>query len=862
MNLDRAGGAARYNRVVRGLALLTAGFSVALATPRPASARTATSVAGPGEGVLLVAKGGGAAASRGDALPASGTHVAAYIAGFAAQVKVRQTFNNPFDRPLEAVYVFPLPHEAAVSDVEVRVGDRRIRSEIKTRAEAAEIFARARREGRTAALLEQERPNVFTQSVTNIPPGADVVVEIVYDLALDYQGGAYQFVYPMVVGPRHVPGKPTGKRPSGHGTAPDTDQVPDGSRVTPPTLPPGQRSGRNVTLEVAIDPGKRIRVIDSPTHAIAVDREEEGTQVVVKLVGRDRIPNKDFVLRYRLADAAPVATALAHAAEAGPGTFALMVEPPRPARAHPVAPKELVFLIDTSGSMRGESLERIKQVMRHALGNLNRRDTFRIVTFAGDTGGLGPRPVANTAGDRRRALAAIDRLEAAGKTELLAGIAAVLSAPVPRGRLRVVCLLSDGFVANEKAVLAEVERAIGPGTRLFTLGVGSSVNRYLLERLAEVGRGASQVLLPGASAEEQAAAFYRRVRSPVMTHLAIDWGDLQVTDVWPRSVGDLHAGQPIAVVGRFQRTARGRITVRGRIGGGRAVSFKVPVVLDAAPGDHEALPRLWARAAIASLERDQLRSDDPALVARITDLGLTHRLVTAYTSFVAVDEQKTREGGRLRTYVVPVDLPAGVTRTEEEGELRLRRKTRPSAEPAPDDDADEEEDAGEEEAPVRAAAEPSAGDTGGMGGELVSVEEARATGSTWRFAVGLGAGDLERGETGDIFVGSFHLRADRAVGRRLSLGARLGLLLRPDRAGDRVPLAGLLFEAGARDLWRGALRLMAGAGPVLVDGDTAAFGLGAAIGLGRRLPIELRYQHALRSGADAGALTLGVELAF
>ena len=852
---------------MRGLALVTAGISVALATTaRPAAGRTTTAVPGPGEGVLLVATGGGAAA-RGEALPVAGTHVAAYVAGFAAQVKVRQTFNNPFDRPLEAVYVFPLPHDAAVSDIQVVVGDHRIKSEIKKRSEAADIFARARREGRTAALLEQERPNVFTQSVTNIAPGAVVQVEIVYDVALAYDAGGYEFVYPMVVGPRYVPGTPSGKSPSGRGTAPDTDQVPDGSRITPPTLPAGRRSGRNITLEVAIDPGKRIRTIDSPTHAIAVDRDQESAQVVVKLVGKDRIPNRDFVLRYRLADASPVATLLAHREEArAAGTFALMVEPPRSTRARQVAPKELVFLVDTSASMSGASLERVKQVMRHAIGNLNSRDTFRVVTFARDSGGLAAAPQPNTAAARRRALAAIDRLEASGETELLGGIGAVLSAPVPRGRLRVVCLLSDGFVGNEKAVLAEVERSLGPDTRLFTLGIGSSVNRYLLERLAEVGRGASQVLLPGGSTEAEVAAFYRRVRSPVLTHLEIDWGELQVSDVWPRAVGDLYAGQPIALVGRFQRAARGRVTVRGRLGGGRAVSFKVPVLLDAAPGDHEALPRLWARAAIASLERDQLRSDDPALVARITDLGLSYRLMTAYTSFVAVDEQRTRDGQRLRTYVVPVDLPGGVTQTEEESrETSAHRKLE---EPdvggaAPAGDSDDEAGEDEESSPARTAtAAGEAAYDASMGAEMVSLDDERAAGSSWRFAVGLGGGDLERGDTGDLFVGSFHLRADRAVSRRLSLGARLGLLVRPDRAGDRVPLAGILFEVGAHSLWHGALRLMAGAGPVLVDGDSGALGLGAGIGLGRRIPIELRYQHALKSGDDAGALTLGVELAF
>ncbi|HEU5057954.1 MAG TPA: VWA domain-containing protein, partial [Kofleriaceae bacterium] len=532
-----------------------------------------------------------------------------------------------------------------------------------------------------------------------------------------------------------------------------------------------------------------------------------------------------------------------------------------------------VFAIDTSSSMRGQPLERSRELVRLALAGMGPRDTFRVVPLA--TGSGPARPSPGTAAARRAALAALDRLEAKGETELEASLAAVLAAPVPRGRLRIVCLLSDGLVGNEKAVLAGVERSIGPDTRLFTFGVGSSVNRWLLERMAEVGRGASQVLLPGGSPADEIAAFHRRLRSPVMTHLAIDWGDLQVSDVVPRTVGDLFAGQPIAVVGRFQRVApggplekdaRGRITVRGRLGGTRPVSFQVPVVLDAAPGDHEALPRLWARATIAALERDQRSGSDPSLVARITDLGLTHRLVTAYTAFVAVDERPAREGGRLRTYVVPVDLPEGVTETEETREqLRMRGKSERRPGPTLDDDRDEgagdeeEERAAEAPAPrVAADAEATAGSD--SIGEMAVLD--RAVGRTWRFAVGLGGGDLERGETGDLFVGSLHLRADRALTGRLALGARLGLLVRPDREGDRVPLAGVLLELGAHGLWGGALRLMTGAGPVLVDGDTAALGLGAAIGLGRRLPIELRYQHALKSGEDAGALTLGVELAF
>jgi hypothetical protein len=569
--------------------------------------------------------------------------------------------------------------------------------------------------------------------------------------------------------------------------------------------------------------------------------------VLVKLVGRDRIPNRDFVLRYRLADTSPVATLLAHRPAEGPGTFALLLEPPRPLRAGRTAPRELVFLVDTSASMSGEPLLRARLAVRRAIADLAPRDRFRILGLSG--AGLDG-ALTNTAANRRRALAALEALQAAGETDLLAGLRAATSPAIGPGRVRVVCLLSDGLVGNEKAILAEVEKTLGPDTRLFALGIGSSVNRYLLDRLAEIGRGTAQVLLPADAVDDEVAAFAHRLRSPVLGQLAIDWGDLEVTDVWPRAVGDLVAGQPLSVVGRFRQPGKGRITVRGRLAGGRAVAFKVPVVLDAAPGDHQALPRLWARAAVAGLEHDQLRSADAGLIERITDLGLTYRIATPYTSFVAVDEQRTREGGRLRTYVVPVDLPAGMSGP---GEESLHRKTR-----SEQDVTREEAEEDDEGAPTeRTAAGPSGGDAGA---EMIRLDEPPAPSESgrWRFAVGLGAGDLDRGDTGDLAVGSVHLRADRAIATHLSLGARLGLLARP----DRVPLAGILLEIAGRDLWRGALRVMAGAGPVLLDGDSAALGLGAGVALGRRLPVEIRYQHALRSGDDAGALTLGVELAF
>lgn len=847
-----------------------AGLAVAAALLGRPSAAAATQVARPpGEGVLVIARGSGATAGQGaraDRLPLLGTRVSAHVLGFVAQVEVHQTFNNPFDRPLEAIYMFPLPHDAAVSALRASIGDRTIQSHIARRKDAVAAYRQARRTGRVAALLEEERPNIFTQSVVNIPPGAVVEVAITYDVALDYRGGAYEFVYPMVVGPRDIPGTPIGGQPRGHGTARDTDQVPDASRVTPPTLPAGQRSGRNVTLEVDIDPGRPMASLDSPTHEIAIDRrsaaEETGspTAVRVSLVGKDRIPNKDFVLRYRLARGAPVATLLAHRDARGPGgTFALLIEPPHAPRPSVVTPRELVLVVDTSASMAGKPLALVKRAARRAVDQLGPRDTFRLVRMADTPIGLSATPLPATAANRARARAWIDQLQAAGQSALLPAMRAALHGAPAAGRLRVVCLLTDGFVGNEKAVLAEVEGALDRDTRLFTLGVGSSVNRYLLDRLAQVGRGAARTVLLDDAPEAEVDALCRRIRAPLLTGVTVEWRGLDVAEVVPPAPPDLFAGQPVELMGRFERAGSGAVVVRGRLGG-RAVSYRVPVSIRARVGDHEALPRLLARRRIRALLIDQLRADDPALIERITRLGLSYRLVTPYTAFVAVDREPSVDGRAPRVYVVPVDLPAGVGgAAEQEGGVVGGVQ----GGVIDGDRAGAEQGAASDKEQSRRI--ETAGPAAGAAEEVTVVSRAGATApGRWRFAVGAGLGGAvaagDRG--GHPLLGSLHLAAERGVTTRLSLGVRLGLAT---GAFDRAPdLASILIETHRLLLAGGALELAGGLGAALAAGADPGLALSAALRLGRGAPrVEVRYLHALiPGGPDTGAATLGFELSF
>ncbi|MBD0363295.1 MAG: trypsin, partial [Coleofasciculus sp. C3-bin4] len=318
--------------------------------------------------------------------PLKHTEVQANISGNVSRVEVTQTFENPFTEPLEAVYVFPLPSGAAVDDMEIKIGDRIIKGNIKKREEARAIYEQARSQGRTAGLLEQERDNIFSQSLANIKPGEEIDVTIRYTDSLKFQGGDYEFVFPMVVGPRFIPGTPIDE--SG-----DTDFVPDGSRITPPVIPPDTRSGHDIGVTVEIDAGVPISDVRSTSHQLRI--EHEGQIVRVKLGGEDTIPNKDLILRYRVGSDNTQATVLSQSDERG-GHFAIYLIPALEYRRDEIVPKDVVFLMDTSGSQQGDPLLKCQELMRRFINGLNPDDTFTIIDFSDITTQLSPKPLPNT----------------------------------------------------------------------------------------------------------------------------------------------------------------------------------------------------------------------------------------------------------------------------------------------------------------------------------------------------------------------------------------------------------------------------------------------------------------------------------
>ncbi|MBU1910000.1 MAG: VWA domain-containing protein [Verrucomicrobia bacterium] len=474
----------------------------------------------------------------------------------------------------------------------------------------------------------------------------------------------------MVVGPRYIPGTPTGKQAEGlvprssqseGGWSPDTDQVPDASRITPPVLKPGERNGHDIMVTVKLNAGLPVQTLECPTHEVVLSPETAPFDgpVLVRLAPRDTIPNKDFVLRYTVAGAAPQTGFLAHRDENG-GTFMLMFQPPIQPVLDGITPKEMVFVLDCSGSMSGEPLALVKKAIRHALNNLNPDDTFQIIRFSDSSASFAKEPLKATKENVRRGLSYLNGLNSQGGTEMIEGIKAALDFPHRDHRLRIVCFMTDGYIGNEKQILDAIRTRLGEDTRLFSFGVGSSVNRYLLERMAEVGRGEVKYVLLNEKPEDTVKKFYERIRNPVLTHIRVDWAGLDVEDLFPARIPDLFMGQPIFVLGRYTRPGAATIRVHGKING-QPVSYELPVELPESGADNSAVASLWARARIRELSAELYGGRDEDVVREITDLALKYRLMSEYTSFVAVEDKVVNEDGKPVTIQVPVEMPEGVS---------------------------------------------------------------------------------------------------------------------------------------------------------------------------------------------------------
>jgi Ca-activated chloride channel family protein len=607
--------------------------------------------------------------------PLKRTDVQAEISGSLARVNVTQEFQNPLAEKIEAVYVFPLPQNAAVDDMTMQVGDRTVKGKIKRREEARAIYDAARQAGQVAGLLDQERPNIFTQSVANITPGATVKVTISYVEFLKYDEGTYEFVFPMVVGPRYIPGAAIGQQSTGF--APDTSQVPDASRITPKVAPAGTRAGHDISLSLTLDAGVPIDSLRCASHEVNTTRPA-GNQAVVQLRNEAVIPNKDFVLKFdvagrKISDAILTHRGLPHTN--GGGFFSMIFQPPDRVTAADVTPKELVFVLDTSGSMHGFPIEKAKETMALALDALYPGDTFNLITFAGDTHLLFPQPRPATRENLRLAQRFLASRQGSGGTEMMAAIRAALEPSDKQDHVRIVCFMTDGYVGNDMEILSEVQKH--PNARVFSFGIGSSVNRFLLDKMAEASRGEVEYVALTDDGSAAAKRFHERVRNPLMTDIELDWSGLPVADVYPKRLPDLFSAKPLILTGRYTAGARGVVRLKGRLAG-QVFTREIPVELPETQPQHDVLATLWARTRIDDLMSHDyagIQNGNPQADVReaITQLGLEYRLMTQFTSFVAVEETVITDGGQPRRIDVPVELPEGVSRKGVFGEEDEKR---------------------------------------------------------------------------------------------------------------------------------------------------------------------------------------------
>jgi hypothetical protein len=854
------------SRAVRAAAciILTAVFATIVLLPSRHGAEAA---------IINVAEGGELTAysDEGDRLgpcPLQHTDVDAAVSGTVTRVTVRQKYANPYPQKIEANYTFPLSHRAAVDAMRIIVRgadgvERVVEGEVKERQQARRIYEDARRAGHVASLLEQERRNVFTQSVANIEPGATVTVEIGYVEFLERNDGEYRFAFPMVVAPRYIPGAPTlspnqlpdglarragvvllapaevtvtsqnaslsgaiiqsmlvGATPvrtpspewmerpaanlgqpidfivtyangtkepgqlfeagavgqvngrwyftpvrlSGNGFAADTPQVTDASRITPMPNRPTERSGHDVSMSVTIDAGGMdVRNVRSDLHEIVESGAARPNHRTFTLKSKSTIPNRDFTLSWNASPTDVKETLgyglLTHARggddESTGGYFAIMLEPPTRPKVDQVLPREIVFLIDTSGSMQGFPIEKSKEVMAKAIAAMRPADTFNVIAFAGSTRTLWPEPRTATDENRRLARDFVERQEGDGGTEMLPAFEAALKgqhdvswlspralvdlpadgravrveAPLANvdrdnglvtlddgkafrvtfgvqipssgslgadqaiqmtGRWmteagdrmlvvdtarfarssvapnRIVVFLTDGLVGNDGAIL-DLVRQYAKSTRVFAFGIGNSVNRNLLDGAARAGRGMAEFVTLPADADAAVARLTRRLESPVLVDISVDFHGVNVTELVPAPdrIPDLYDEAPLVLVGRFAKDNSGTVTVRGRNANG-PWERTVPLALDERSTGNAAVASLWARAkvdAISEMNEQAIANNSvaPPLKREIVRLGERYGIMTPFTSFVAVEKSRVTVGGEPMLVQIPIELPEGMS---------------------------------------------------------------------------------------------------------------------------------------------------------------------------------------------------------
>ncbi len=587
--------------------------------------------------------------------PTLSTEVSYRVAGVVARASVRQSFRNGTDGWVEGVYVFPLPETAAVDHLLMRVGERTIEGEIREREQAKAEYQQARDEGRKASLVEQERPNMFTTSVANLGPGEELVVEIEFQQTLAFDEGEVRLRFPLVVGPRYIPGQEIVDGVKGLGWGANTDAVPDASRITPPVLPPGEAPRNPVAIEVDLDAGFPVRQLVSRYHAIVSETTGEG-RYRVRLRDELAPADRDFELAWTPEPGTMPRGALFREERAG-ATYALVTlfPPVGPQVEATCLPREVVYVIDTSGSMNGLSIEQARRALLLAIDRLRPADRFNVIQFNSDTEVLWDETRPATPESRAEARAWVERLRAEGGTEMAGALLTALAGRGDPRLVRQIVFLTDGSVGNEEQLFGIIRERLGDA-RLFTVGIGSAPNSHLMTKAAEFGHGTFTYIGDVREVEERMARLFSILESPVLTDVEVTWTGGATVETWPARVPDLYLGEPVVVSAKLEGPAE-QVAITGRRG---SEAWTTAMALSGGRrGEGAAV--LWARRKVESLLRSLHEGADAEEVRKgVVALGLEHHLVTKHTSLVAVDVTPSRpDGADLQTAAVPTNLPHG-----------------------------------------------------------------------------------------------------------------------------------------------------------------------------------------------------------
>jgi Ca-activated chloride channel family protein len=599
--------------------------------------------------------------------PILSTDVQIAVTGIIARATVRQEFTNPNQKKgdwLEGVYVFPLPETAAVDHLRMHVGDRIIEGQIKERSEAKKVYEKAKQEGKRTSLVEQERPNIFTTSVANIGPGERVIVEIEYQETVRYDQGTFQLRFPMVVGQRYIPGTAViieGQELNGLGAMLDTDRVPDASRITPLVQKPGQGSINPVSLSLSLTPGFPVAKVESLFHPVIVIPDHDGGYHIS--LKKDAVPaDRDFQLTWSPAPSTePSATVLTEQRNGETYVMLLLVPPTQQHDATPLMPRDLTFVIDTSGSMAGPSIEQAKSALATALTRLTTQDRFNVIQFNNTVRSLFSSPQPVTTAAMRKAIRYVESLSADGGTEMLPALRQALKSPQDSTRRQQIVLITDGQVGNEDELFELLHHRLGT-RRVFTIGIGSTPNSHLMRKTAEFGRGTFTYVGNVSEVKDKLEALFKKLERPVLNDIQLDRTGWTGLEQYPSTITDLYEGEPI-VLALKASSFPDQAILRGQMG---TQPWSLPVSMKHVT-NRGGLSVYWARQKISALMDEAFTGTAEETVRTgVLDIALAHHLVSKYTSLVAVDVTPVRPVGKPET-----DLPQGTKSAEDQEKIAM-----------------------------------------------------------------------------------------------------------------------------------------------------------------------------------------------